>query len=77
MKRFPEGTLRLQLFLFQVSVAFTPNSTVPGEDIQMKVFANPGALCGLSVVDQSVLLLDPKNRLDADKVNPPVLCLEL
>ncbi|XP_072565869.1 alpha-2-macroglobulin-like protein 1 [Paramormyrops kingsleyae] len=55
-------------FKHKVSVAFTPNTSVPGEDIQMKVSANPGALCGLSVVDQSVLLLDPKNRLDADKI---------
>ncbi|XP_048865436.1 alpha-2-macroglobulin-like protein 1 [Brienomyrus brachyistius] len=55
-------------FKHKVSMAFTPNSTVPGQDIQMTVLANPGALCGLSVVDQSVLLLDPKNRLDADKI---------
>nr|XP_023686044.1 alpha-2-macroglobulin-like protein 1 isoform X1 [Paramormyrops kingsleyae] len=55
-------------FKHKVSVAFTPNTSVPGERIGMKVMANPGALCGLSVVDQSVLLLDPKNRLDADKI---------
>uniref|UniRef100_A0AAY5L5X0 Alpha-2-macroglobulin bait region domain-containing protein n=1 Tax=Esox lucius TaxID=8010 RepID=A0AAY5L5X0_ESOLU len=55
-------------FRHKVSVAFSPSKAVPGEKNTLKVSALPGSLCGLSAVDQSVGIMEPGKRLDADKV---------
>ncbi|KPP58620.1 hypothetical protein Z043_123539, partial [Scleropages formosus] len=54
-------------FKHKVSLEFSPPRAVPAEQGTLKVTAQPGALCGLSSVDQSVLLLEPNKQLDADK----------
>uniref|UniRef100_A0A6Q2Y3X2 Alpha-2-macroglobulin bait region domain-containing protein n=1 Tax=Esox lucius TaxID=8010 RepID=A0A6Q2Y3X2_ESOLU len=55
-------------FRHKVSVAFSPSKAVPGEKNTLKVSALPGSLCGLSAVDQSVGIMEPGKRLDADKI---------
>uniref|UniRef100_A0A8C9VBV6 Alpha-2-macroglobulin-like n=1 Tax=Scleropages formosus TaxID=113540 RepID=A0A8C9VBV6_SCLFO len=55
-------------FKHKVSLEFSPPRAVPAEQGTLKVTAQPGALCGLSSVDQSVLLLEPNKQLDADKI---------
>lgn len=52
----------------QVSVAFSDSSAVPGEQINMRIKAQPNALCGVSAVDRSVYIKEPGMILDADKV---------
>lgn len=42
---------------------------MPGEEATMLVMANPQSLCGLSIVDKSVLVKEPGKILTADKVN--------
>lgn len=62
----------MQCVLFsmcQVSLEFDPSSAVPGEETTMKMTADPHALCGVSAIDQSVLIKEPEKTLDADKVN--------
>uniref|UniRef100_A0A8C8D4H4 Uncharacterized protein n=1 Tax=Oncorhynchus tshawytscha TaxID=74940 RepID=A0A8C8D4H4_ONCTS len=51
-----------------VSVEFSPSQAVPGEQNTLQLSAQPGSLCGLSAVDQSVHILEPGKRLNADKV---------
>ncbi|CAM4552778.1 unnamed protein product [Leuciscus chuanchicus] len=55
-------------FKNKVSLQFSPAKAVPGEENTLQLSAQPGSLCGLSVVDQSVLILKSGKRLDADKV---------
>ncbi|XP_046718468.1 alpha-2-macroglobulin-like isoform X2 [Silurus meridionalis] len=55
-------------FRNQVSLQFSPSKAVPGENNTLKLSAHPGSLCGLSVVDQSVFILDSENRLNANKI---------
>uniref|UniRef100_A0A8C9RHP0 Alpha-2-macroglobulin-like n=1 Tax=Scleropages formosus TaxID=113540 RepID=A0A8C9RHP0_SCLFO len=55
-------------FQHKVALNFLPHTAVPGEKGKMNLQAKPGALCALTVVDRSVLLLDPGKRLNADKV---------
>lgn len=52
----------------QVLVEFSPSNAVPGEENTLHLSARPGSLCGLSAVDQSVGIMEPGKRLDADKV---------
>ncbi|KAI5098852.1 alpha-2-macroglobulin-like isoform X5 [Silurus meridionalis] len=59
-------------FRNQVSLQFSPSKAVPGENNTLKLSAHPGSLCGLSVVDQSVFILDSENRLNANKNNGPL-----
>jgi hypothetical protein len=49
-------------------VEFSPSQAVPGEENTLQLSAQPGSLCGLSAVDQSVHILEPGKRLNADKV---------
>ncbi|XP_073673376.1 alpha-2-macroglobulin-like [Garra rufa] len=51
-----------------VSLQFSPAKAVPGEKNTLQISAQPGSLCGLSAVDQSVLIMEPGKRLDSDKV---------
>ncbi|XP_039986149.1 alpha-2-macroglobulin-like isoform X2 [Xiphias gladius] len=55
-------------FSHKVSLEFFPSSAVPGEEISMQVTAQPHSLCGVSAVDQSVLIKEPGNTLNADKI---------
>ncbi|XP_016308319.1 pregnancy zone protein-like, partial [Sinocyclocheilus anshuiensis] len=50
------------------SLQFSPAKAVPGEKNTLQLSAQPGSLCGLSAVDQSVLILKPGERLDTDKI---------
>ncbi|XP_045929770.1 alpha-2-macroglobulin-like isoform X2 [Micropterus dolomieu] len=52
----------------QVSLEFSPSSAVPGEETILQVTAQPDSLCGVSAVDQSVLIKEPGNTLNADKI---------
>ncbi|XP_009289985.1 alpha-2-macroglobulin-like protein 1 isoform X2 [Danio rerio] len=52
----------------KVSLRFSPTTAVPGEENTLQLSAQPGSLCGISAVDQSVLILESGQRLDADKV---------
>ncbi|XP_077064684.1 alpha-2-macroglobulin-like isoform X2 [Siphateles boraxobius] len=55
-------------FKNKVSLQFSPAKAVPGEKNTLQLSAQPGSLCGLSAVDQSVLILKSGKCLDADKV---------
>uniref|UniRef100_A0A669FA08 Alpha-2-macroglobulin domain-containing protein n=1 Tax=Oreochromis niloticus TaxID=8128 RepID=A0A669FA08_ORENI len=55
-------------FSNKVSLEFTPSSAVPGEKTNMQVTALPHSLCGVSAIDKSVLIKEPGNILDVDKV---------
>ncbi|XP_077093448.1 alpha-2-macroglobulin-like [Siphateles boraxobius] len=55
-------------FKNKVSLQFSPAEAVPGEKNTLHLSAQPGSLCGLSAVDQSVLILESGKRLDTDKV---------
>uniref|UniRef100_A0A3Q3EZL1 Alpha-2-macroglobulin domain-containing protein n=1 Tax=Labrus bergylta TaxID=56723 RepID=A0A3Q3EZL1_9LABR len=59
-------------FSHKVSLAFSPTSAIPGEGTTLQVSANPGSLCGVSAVDQSVLIDKPGKTLDAEKVGSTV-----
>ncbi|KAF1393662.1 hypothetical protein PFLUV_G00018360 [Perca fluviatilis] len=56
-----------QCFSHKVSLEFSLSSAVPGEETIMQVTAQPESLCGVSAVDQSVLIMEPGKTLDADK----------
>ncbi|ROK74163.1 Alpha-2-macroglobulin [Anabarilius grahami] len=55
-------------FKNKVSLQFSPAKAVPGEKNTLQLSAQPGSLCGLSAVDQSVLILKSGERLDTDKI---------
>ncbi|XP_058269380.1 alpha-2-macroglobulin-like isoform X1 [Hemibagrus wyckioides] len=55
-------------FKNQVLLQFSPSKAVPGEKNTLELSAHPGSLCGLSVVDQSVFILDSENRLNTNKI---------
>ncbi|XP_056385120.1 alpha-2-macroglobulin-like isoform X2 [Hyla sarda] len=55
-------------FKNKVSAGFSPSEVLPGSDVSLEVQASPGSLCGLRVVDQSVVLMKPEKELTADKV---------
>nr|XP_057935129.1 alpha-2-macroglobulin-like isoform X2 [Doryrhamphus excisus] len=55
-------------FTNKVSVDFCPSSAVPGEETKLQVTAKPHSLCGVSAVDQSVLIKEPGKTLNADKI---------
>uniref|UniRef100_A0A672KRR5 Alpha-2-macroglobulin-like n=1 Tax=Sinocyclocheilus grahami TaxID=75366 RepID=A0A672KRR5_SINGR len=55
-------------FQNQVSLQFSPATAVPGEENTLTVSAQAGSLCGLSAVDQSVLIMEPGRHLSAEAV---------
>uniref|UniRef100_A0AAR2KIF3 Uncharacterized protein n=1 Tax=Pygocentrus nattereri TaxID=42514 RepID=A0AAR2KIF3_PYGNA len=55
-------------FRNKVSLQFSPTEAVPGEENTLQLSAQPGSLCGLSAVDQSVFIMEPGKRLNADEV---------
>ncbi|XP_077114603.1 alpha-2-macroglobulin-like [Ranitomeya variabilis] len=58
----------LQCLKNKVSTEFSPGEVLPGSDVSLQVKAAPGSLCGLRVVDQSVVLMRPEKELTAKKV---------
>uniref|UniRef100_A0A8C2EBK7 Alpha-2-macroglobulin-like n=1 Tax=Cyprinus carpio TaxID=7962 RepID=A0A8C2EBK7_CYPCA len=55
-------------FSNKVSLQFSPAKAVPGEKNTLQLSAQPGSLCGLSAVDQSVLIMESGKRLDTEKI---------
>ncbi|XP_037402274.1 alpha-2-macroglobulin-like [Pygocentrus nattereri] len=55
-------------FRNKVSLQFSPTEAVPGEENTLQLSAQPGSLCALSAVDQSVFIMEPGKRLNADEV---------
>ncbi|KAM9853544.1 alpha-2-macroglobulin-like protein 1 [Aulostomus maculatus] len=55
-------------FSNKVSLEFSPSSAVPGELSSLQMTAEPNSLCGVSAVDQSVLIKEPGKTLEAEKV---------
>ncbi|XP_073673660.1 alpha-2-macroglobulin-like [Garra rufa] len=55
-------------FSNKVSLQFSSAKAVPGEKNTLQLSAQPGSLCGLSAVDQSVLIMESGKRLDTDKI---------
>ncbi|XP_059187571.1 alpha-2-macroglobulin-like [Centropristis striata] len=55
-------------FSNKASLEFSPSSAVPGEETILQVTAQPHSLCGVSAVDQSVLIKEPGKTLTADKI---------
>ncbi|KAM3913953.1 alpha-2-macroglobulin-like [Leptodactylus fuscus] len=58
----------VKYFKNQVSAGFSLHEVLPGSDVSFQVEAAPGSLCGLRVVDQSVVVIKPEKELTADKV---------
>ncbi|CAM4321195.1 unnamed protein product [Leuciscus chuanchicus] len=52
----------------QVSLQFSPATAVPAEKNVLTVSAEAGSLCGISAVDQSIWILEPRRRLSAKMV---------
>uniref|UniRef100_A0A8C2KK18 Uncharacterized protein n=1 Tax=Cyprinus carpio TaxID=7962 RepID=A0A8C2KK18_CYPCA len=50
--------IAINLTLKSVSLQFSPAKAVPGEKNTLQLSAQPGSLCGLSAIDQSVLILE-------------------
>ncbi|XP_051522156.1 alpha-2-macroglobulin-like [Myxocyprinus asiaticus] len=57
-----------QCFRNKVSLQFSPAKAVPGEKNTLQLSAEPGSLCGLSAIDQSVLILESGKRLNTEKI---------
>uniref|UniRef100_A0A667YXU2 Alpha-2-macroglobulin bait region domain-containing protein n=1 Tax=Myripristis murdjan TaxID=586833 RepID=A0A667YXU2_9TELE len=55
-------------FSNKVSLEFNPSSAVPGEENLLQLSASSHSLCGISAVDQSVLIKESGKKLDADKM---------
>ncbi|KAK1785749.1 hypothetical protein P4O66_003133 [Electrophorus voltai] len=55
-------------FKNKVSLQFSPSRAVPGEENTLQLSALPGSLCGLSAVDQSVFIMEPRDRLNTDTI---------
>ncbi|XP_073451731.1 alpha-2-macroglobulin-like protein 1 [Aquarana catesbeiana] len=55
-------------FKNKVSLGFSPDEVLPGSDVSLQVQAAPGSLCGLRVVDKSVVLMKPEAELTNEKI---------
>ncbi|CAL8350284.1 unnamed protein product [Lota lota] len=55
-------------FANKVSLEFSPSAAVPGEENRLQLRAQPDSLCGISAVDQSVLIKEPGKKLNTDKI---------
>lgn len=55
-------------FSHKVAVEFSPLSGVPGEGHTLQVTGQASSLCGISAVDQSVLIQEPGKHLKADTI---------
>lgn len=55
----------------QVSLRFSSLQELPAEKTTLSLKADPGSLCSVRAVDQSVLLLQPEEELTTDSVRCP------
>ncbi|XP_063291434.1 ovostatin-like isoform X2 [Pelobates fuscus] len=55
-------------FKHQVSMNFSAEKGIPGSTVDLKVSAAPSSLCGLRVIDSSLLLLNPYQAITAETV---------
>uniref|UniRef100_A0A096LYA9 Alpha-2-macroglobulin bait region domain-containing protein n=1 Tax=Poecilia formosa TaxID=48698 RepID=A0A096LYA9_POEFO len=55
-------------FNHKISLEFSSSSAVPGEETNLQLTAQPDSLCGVSAIDQSVLIKEPGKTLDAEKI---------
>ncbi|XP_041850344.1 pregnancy zone protein-like isoform X2 [Melanotaenia boesemani] len=55
-------------FRNKVLLEFSRSSAVPGEQTKMQLTAQPDSLCGLSAIDQSVLIKEPGKTLNEEKI---------
>ncbi|XP_062275146.1 alpha-2-macroglobulin-like [Scomber scombrus] len=55
-------------FGHKVLLEFSQSSAVPGEESTMQLTAQPGSLCGVSAVDQSVHIKEPGKTVNADTI---------
>uniref|UniRef100_A0A096MFG9 Alpha-2-macroglobulin bait region domain-containing protein n=1 Tax=Poecilia formosa TaxID=48698 RepID=A0A096MFG9_POEFO len=55
-------------FNHKVSLEFSSSSAVPGEETKLQLTAQPDSLCGVSAIDQSVLIKEPGKTLDPEKI---------
>uniref|UniRef100_A0AAV2J4P3 Alpha-2-macroglobulin bait region domain-containing protein n=1 Tax=Knipowitschia caucasica TaxID=637954 RepID=A0AAV2J4P3_KNICA len=55
-------------FNHKVKLDFTPAQGVPGEKASLRVTASASSLCGISVIDQSVLIQEPDRYLKPETV---------
>ncbi|MBN3277200.1 A2ML1 protein, partial [Polyodon spathula] len=73
---FPNGEIVADSFDFQVDkcfknkvdLKFSAPQELPGEDTTVHLRADPGSLCALRAVDQSVILMEPDKELTVDTV---------
>ncbi|MGH0169408.1 UNVERIFIED_CONTAM: hypothetical protein FKN15_001442 [Acipenser sinensis] len=73
---FPNGEIVADSFDFQVDTCFknkvdlkfSAPQELPGEDTTVHLRADPGSLCALRAVDQSVILMEPDKELTVDTV---------
>lgn len=49
-------------------MSFADGPVFPGDPATLRVSASPGSLCGIGVVDKSVLLLGGQNQLTLEQV---------
>ncbi|KAJ8397187.1 hypothetical protein AAFF_G00440210 [Aldrovandia affinis] len=52
----------------KASLKFSSLQELPGEKTTLSLSAHPGSLCSLRAVDQSVLLMEPENKLTVESV---------
>ncbi|XP_064607902.1 alpha-2-macroglobulin-like isoform X2 [Liolophura sinensis] len=52
----------------KVEMSFADSPVFPGDPATLQVSASPGSLCGIGVVDKSVLLLGGQNQLTLEQV---------
>ncbi|XP_015255414.1 PREDICTED: alpha-2-macroglobulin-P-like [Cyprinodon variegatus] len=71
----PQGSVDIVHLFFtekcfrnKVSLELSPSPAVPGEEIKLQLMAQPDSLCGISAVDQSVLIKEPGKTLDKEKI---------
>ncbi|CAG6007637.1 unnamed protein product [Menidia menidia] len=57
-----------ECFNNKVSLEFSLSSAVPGDQTGMQLSAQPHSLCGVSAIDQSVLIKEPGKTLTAQKI---------
>ncbi|XP_058865670.1 alpha-2-macroglobulin-like protein 1 [Acipenser ruthenus] len=73
---FPNGEIVADSFDFQVDkcfknkvdLKFSAPQELPGEDTTVHLRADPGSLCALRAVDQSIILMEPDKELTVDTV---------
>ncbi|XP_075114666.1 alpha-2-macroglobulin-like protein 1 [Leptodactylus fuscus] len=58
----------MRCFKNKVTVEFSSGMVTPGSDVSLEVQATPGSLCGMRVVDKSVILMKPENELTVESV---------